>query len=176
MRVDFLIHSEQYANTSGMAVLIRRVTSKSLFSFLTKKSLKLGSLPSRTSTVFPSQRSACPLICDQVRKVFKEFSVTFYTLCSRKVQHWNEFNLSMNVSQTFYIFSDRVWEMRPSLDRFSVNFCHVLSRFYLCERIHDPVTVTWIAFNDNLVGFRIKVFNKQFVCLLFSVCLFITFY
>ena len=30
--VDFLIHSEQYANT-WMAVLIRRVTCKSLFSF-----------------------------------------------------------------------------------------------------------------------------------------------
>ena len=30
--VDFVIHSEQYANTC-MAVLIRRVTCKSLFSF-----------------------------------------------------------------------------------------------------------------------------------------------
>ena len=26
--------------------------------------------------------------------------------------------------------------------KFSVNFCHVLSRFYLCKRINDPVSVT----------------------------------
>ena len=87
-----------------MAVLIRRVTCKSLFSFLTKKSLKLGKLPSRTPTVFPSRRSACPLNCDQVSEVFKEFSVTFYTLCSRKVRYRKEMYLSMNVSQTFHIY------------------------------------------------------------------------
>ena len=33
MSVDFLIHSDQYANTWSMEVLIRRVTCKSLFSF-----------------------------------------------------------------------------------------------------------------------------------------------
>ena len=38
----------------------------------------------------------------------------------------------------------------------------------------DPVTVTCIAFNGKLMGFRIKIFKKQFVCLLFSVCSFIT--
>ena len=97
--------------------------------------------------MFPSRRSACPLNCDQVSKVFKEFSVTFYTLCSRKVRYRKEMYLSMNVSQTFYIYIfDRVlkknWEMRPTLDRFSVKFCHELSRFYVCERIHDPVSVT----------------------------------
>ena len=54
-------------------------------------------------------------------------------------------------------------------DNFSVNFCHVLSRFYLLKRIHDPVTARWIAFNGKLMSFRIEIFKKQFVCLLFSV-------
>ena len=30
----------------------------------------------------------------------------------------------------------------------SVEFCHVLSRFILRERIHDPASVTRIAFKD----------------------------
>ena len=38
----------------------------------------------------------------------------------------------------------------------------------------DPVGVTWIAFNGKLMRFRITIFKKQFVCLLFSVCSFIT--
>ena len=38
----------------------------------------------------------------------------------------------------------------------------------------DPVSVTWIAFNGKLMRFRITIFKKQFVCLLFSVCSFIT--
>ena len=61
--VDLLIHSEQYANTS-MAILIRRVTCKSsFFVFLgTKKSFKLRNLPSRTSTLFLSRRSASPFL------------------------------------------------------------------------------------------------------------------
>ena len=49
-------------------------------------------------------------------------------------------------------------------DNFSVNFCHVLSRFYLLKRIHDPVTARWIAFNGKLMSFRIEIFKKQFVC------------
>ena len=45
-------------------------------------------------------------------------------------------------------------------DNFSVNFSHVHSQFYLWKRIHDPVSVTWIALiNGKLVGFK-----KQFVC------------
>ena len=54
-------------------------------------------------------------------------------------------------------------------NNFSVNFCHVLSRFYLLKRIHDPVSARWIAFNGKLMSFRIEIFKKQFVCLLFSV-------
>ena len=88
--VDFLIHSEQYANTC-MTVLIRRLTCKRFFFFLgTKKSFELRNLPSRTSTFFLSRRSACPFLnCDQVSNRFTEFSgkLTFHTLCSRKVRY-----------------------------------------------------------------------------------------
>ena len=60
--VYFLIHSEQYANTCR-AVLIRRVTCKRFFFFLgTTKSFKLRNLPSRTSTLFLSRRSASPFL------------------------------------------------------------------------------------------------------------------
>ena len=36
----------------------------------------------------------------------------------------------------------------------------VFGRFYLRERIHDPVSVTRIAFKDKIMGFRIKFFDK----------------
>ena len=53
----------------------------------------------------------------------------------------------INVSWTFYIFliefSRKIGKCaRSETDNFSVNFCHVLSLFYLWERIHDPVSVT----------------------------------
>ena len=71
-----------------------------------------------------------------------------------------------------YIF-DRVFkknsEMHPNseADNFSVNFCHLLSSLW--EQIHDPVSATWIAFNGKLMSFRIEIFKKQFVSVLFSV-------
>ena len=37
----------------------------------------------------------------------------------------------------------------------------MLQRNYLCERIHDLVSATWIAFNGKLLGFRMKFFKKQ---------------
>ena len=36
----------------------------------------------------------------------------------------------------------------------------VFGRFYLRERILDPVSVTRIAFKDKIMGFRIKFFDK----------------
>ena len=37
----------------------------------------------------------------------------------------------------------------------------VFGRFYLRERIHDPVSVTpRIAFEDKIMGFRTKLFDK----------------
>ena len=50
-----------------------------------------------------------------------------------------------------YIFSwalTKNYKMRPVLDGFCVEFCHVLSRFYLRERIHDPDSFTQIALKD----------------------------
>ena len=100
-------------------------------------------------------------------------------MCSRKVRYWEEIYVFINVSWTLYIFLIEVSRKigkcaRSETDDFSVNFCHVLSLFYLWERIHDPVSVTWIAFNGKLMSFRIKIFKKQFVCLLFSVGSFMT--
>ena len=89
--VDLLIHSEQYATNTSMAVLIKHMTCKSLLFFFlgTKKSFKLRNLPSRTSTLFLSRWSACPFLnCDQVSSRFTEYSgkLTFYT-CSRKARY-----------------------------------------------------------------------------------------
>ena len=36
----------------------------------------------------------------------------------------------------------------------------VFGRFHLRERIHDPVSVTRIAFEDKIMAFRIKFFGK----------------
>ena len=44
---------------------------------------------------------------------------------------------------------------------FSVNFCHLLSRFYLLKRIHDPVSARWIAFNGKLMSFRGYKFSRN---------------
>ena len=89
-------------------------------------------------------------------------------MCSRKVRYWEEIYVFINVSWTFYIFLIEFSRKngkcaRSETDNFIVNFCAVLSWFYLWERIHDPVSVTWIAFNGKLMSFRIKIFNKQFV-------------
>ena len=78
--VDFLIHPEQYANTC-MAVLIRRVTCESLFSFWgKKKSFKLQNLPSRTSTSFLSRRVGALFLFWTATKsatFLKNFQVTY---------------------------------------------------------------------------------------------------
>ena len=41
-------------------------------------------------------------------------------------------------------------------------FCrwHVFGSFYLREMIHDPVSITRIAFKDKIMGFRIKFFDN----------------
>ena len=36
----------------------------------------------------------------------------------------------------------------------------VSGRFHMRERIHDPVSVTRIAFEDKTTGFRINFFDK----------------
>ena len=36
----------------------------------------------------------------------------------------------------------------------------VFGRFYLREKIHDPASVTRIAFEDKIMGFRLKFFEK----------------
>ena len=119
--VYFLIHSEQYANTC-MTVLIRRVTCKRFFFFLgTTKSFKLRNLPSRTSTLFLSRRSACPFLnCDQVSNHLTEFSgkLTYILHIMLKESTMMKGNLCIYKCfiDVLYIF-DRVfkknWEMCP---------------------------------------------------------------
>ena len=111
---------------------------KLVFFLGTKKCFKLRNLPSRSSTLFPSRRSARPFLnCDQVSSRFTEYSgkLTFYTLCSRNVRYWKEIYVFTNVSQKFYIFliefSRKIGKCaRSETDNFSVYFCHVLSGFW----------------------------------------------
>ena len=37
---------------------------------------------------------------------------------------------------------------------------NVFGSFYLREMIHDPVSITRIAFKDKIMGFRIKLSDK----------------
>ena len=137
---------------------------KVCFLFGDKKTFKLRNLPSKTSTLFLSRRSACLFFWTAIKSatiVLKESTLLKGNLCIYMYKCFID---------VLYIF-DRVfkknWEMRPIWDRWInsiVNFCYVLSWFYLWERIHDPVRVTSIAFNGKLMSFRIKIFKKQFVC------------
>ena len=36
----------------------------------------------------------------------------------------------------------------------------VFGCFYLCKMIHDPVSIARIAFKDQIMGFRMKFFDK----------------
>ena len=51
---------------------------------------------------------------------------------------------------------DFLYDLRPIL---ALTF-DAFGRFYLRERIHDPVSVTRIAFEDKAMGFQIKFFDK----------------
>ena len=64
----------------------------------------------------------------------------------------------------------KITKCAPIWDGFCVEFCHVLSRFHLRERIHDSHSVFRIALKDYLFGFWIKIFKKRLLCLLFWVC------
>ena len=55
----------------------------------------------------------------------------------------------------FSCFIDVLYDLRPIL---ALTF-DVFGRFYLSERIHDPVSVTRIAFEGKIMGFRIKCFD-----------------
>ena len=54
-------------------------------------------------------------------------------------------------------FIDVLYDLRRI---WALTFYDVFGRFYLRERILDPVSVTRIAFKDKIVGFRIKFFDK----------------
>ena len=56
----------------------------------------------------------------------------------------------------FSCFIDNLYDLRPTL---ALTF-DVFGRCFLCERIHDSVGVTRIAFKDKIMGFRIKFYDK----------------
>ena len=53
-------------------------------------------------------------------------------------------------------FIDVLYDLRRIL---SLTF-DVFGSFYLREMIHDPVSITWVVFNDQIMGFQIKRFDK----------------
>ena len=53
-------------------------------------------------------------------------------------------------------FIDVLYDLRRIL---SLTF-DVFGSFYLHEMIHDPVSITRVAFDDQIMGFQIKRFDK----------------
>ena len=150
-----------------MAVLIRGVACKSLFSFWGQRKVLSCEifLWDFDLVSLTAERDSPFLNCSQVSNLFKEFlgKLTLYKLCSKKVRY------CYFIDGRFYTFliefSRKIGKCaRSETD----NFCHVLSRVYLWERIrHDPVSVMWIPFNGKLMDFRTNIFKKQVFCLLF---------
>ena len=111
------------------------------------------------------------LKCKEGSNVFAEFLGTFFTLWPRKVRFWKEI-YSYMFHRRFIHFSSaliirEITKCAATWDRFCVEFCHVLSRFYLRERIRDPDSVKRIALKDELFGYWIKIFKKRLLFLLF---------
>ena len=59
-------------------------------------------------------------------------------------------------SSIYSCFIDVLYDLRRIL---ALTF-DVFGSFYLCEMIHDPVSIMRIAFKDKIMCFRIKFFNK----------------
>ena len=87
---------------------------------------------------------------NQSGKVSEEFSGTTCTLMVNEVSFLNG-NLSI-----YSCFIDVLYDLRRIL---ALTF-DVFGSFYLREMIHDPVSITRIAFKDKIMGFRIKLFDK----------------
>ena len=59
-------------------------------------------------------------------------------------------------SSIYSCFIDVLYDLRRIL---ALTF-DVFGSFYLREMIHNPVSITRIAFKDKTMGFRIKFFDK----------------
>ena len=121
------------------------------FSFVEKAEEKLLAALIRPQGLQPgwlsSRWNACPVLKrNQSGKVFKEFSGTTCTLMVKEVPFLNG-NLSI-----YSCFIDVLYDLRRIL---ALTF-DVFGSFYLREMIHDPVSITRIAFKDKIMGFRIK--------------------
>ena len=83
---------------------------------------------------------------NQSGKVLKEFAGTTCTLMVKEVPFLNG-NLSI-----YNCFIDVLYDLRRIL---ALTF-DVFGSFYLREMIHDPLSITRIAFKDKIMAFRIK--------------------
>ena len=90
-----------------------------------------------------SERLACfePTKAARFLKTFEVHSVLY----DKKVRFLKGIFVFIKVSWTFCTFWHRR-ERKPQNVHLTLIFCHVLNRFNLLERIHDPVCVTRIAF------------------------------
>ena len=107
---------------------------------------------SRTSAWLVSSRwKACPVLKrNQSGKVFKEFSGT---TCTFMVKEGPLLNGNLSIHRCFV---DVSCDLRKIL---ALTF-DVFDRFCLRGMIHDPVSITRIAFKDKTMGFRINIFNR----------------
>ena len=83
-------------------------------------------------------------------KFLNNFSGTTCTLMVKEIPFLNG-NLSI-----YSCFTDILYDLR----RILALTLHVFGRFYLREMIHDPVSITRMAFKDKIKGFWIKFFDK----------------
>ena len=116
----------------------------------------------------------------------KRMCCTWRVVVLHKIQLWALYSLPFTWYETAMLGRKSRTGARPT--KGIHNFCLpcpsatnkisliLMLIFAMCSAdfTDDPVSVTWIAFNGKLMRFRITIFKKQFVCLLFSVCSFIT--
>ena len=140
---------------------MERESSKecSAFFLWRKGSFSSRNRPSRNSTLFFSRRSAWSVLkCNHFAKFAGTFCIGLYG--QGKLRFW--WGISVWIfkclTDVLYIFlfcaKKKITKCASIWNGFCVEFCHVLSRFYLRERIHDPDSVMRIAFKDLNKNFQ----------------------
>ena len=117
-------------------------------SFLwTNESFSLWNCHSRNSTLFSSRWSAWLVLNHPRQRSFgRNVRYILYSMVNESTFLKGKFCIYKGFMDVLYILTIGVKEKPQNVS--SVEFCHVLSRFNLRERIHDPASVTRIAFKD----------------------------
>ena len=138
---------------------------------------KLRKLPSKDFiALLSSQRRACPVLKhNRVSEVFKGSKVYDFEYYGQRnyVLKW-KFNLRYYKFVIYFWLYKIIRNPTQICDRCSLEYFAMLSRFHSRGPTHDFGSVTRIAFNYKLTGFRTIFFQKWFLCPLFCVCIFIT--